>query len=89
MSKCLALVAHDARKPVVIEWATANRDILVLHRLWGTGMRQRPAISCIPRCWQRENDCQLSVGSTFPAFVTLLTVTITCAGGRGLATIYS
>ncbi|HPE61804.1 MAG TPA: methylglyoxal synthase [Thiolinea sp.] len=37
MSKRIALVAHDARKPAMIEWATAHRDILVLHRLWGTG----------------------------------------------------
>lgn len=35
--KRMALVAHDNRKEILIEWAKKNRDILVRHKLYGTG----------------------------------------------------
>lgn len=35
--KRIALVAHDARKPALLEWVRANRDTLARHRLFGTG----------------------------------------------------
>jgi len=33
----IALIAHDHRKPALIEWATYNRDLLVRHDLVATG----------------------------------------------------
>ena len=35
--KRIALVAHDYRKPDLIDWADNNRDILKEHKLFGTG----------------------------------------------------
>jgi len=35
--KQIALVAHDAQKANLIEWAKFNRGTLVGHTLWGTG----------------------------------------------------
>lgn len=35
--KRIALVAHDYRKPDLIDWADYNRDILKEHKLFGTG----------------------------------------------------
>lgn len=35
--RTIALVAHDARKAVLLEWATHNREILADHRLVATG----------------------------------------------------
>ncbi len=35
--KRIALVAHDARKPDLLDWVRANRDTLARHRLFGTG----------------------------------------------------
>ena len=35
--KRIALVAHDYRKPDLIDWADYNRDILKQHELYGTG----------------------------------------------------
>ena len=35
--KRIALVAHDARKPDLLEWVEFNRDILSHHRLYATG----------------------------------------------------
>ncbi|WP_420548761.1 methylglyoxal synthase [Curvivirga sp.] len=35
--KKIALVAHDGRKPDIIEWCKSNTDILARHKLWGTG----------------------------------------------------
>lgn len=33
----IALVAHDNKKPDLLEWARSNVDILASHRLWATG----------------------------------------------------
>ena len=35
--KRIALVAHDGKKPELLQWATAHRDQLVQHELLGTG----------------------------------------------------
>lgn len=35
--KRVALVAHDAKKAEMVEWARANIDRLRRHRLWATG----------------------------------------------------
>lgn len=35
--RTIALVAHDSRKPDLVEWAAYNRDILATHRLVATG----------------------------------------------------
>ncbi len=35
--KRIALVAHDHRKSILVEWATFNREILVKHELYATG----------------------------------------------------
>ncbi len=37
MAKRIALIAHDNMKPKMIEWCTANRDVLAKHFLCGTG----------------------------------------------------
>lgn len=36
-TKRIALVAHDNQKSGMVAWATANRDALSRHALWGTG----------------------------------------------------
>jgi methylglyoxal synthase len=35
--KRIALIAHDNRKPDLVEWALYNRDTLARHELYGTG----------------------------------------------------
>lgn len=35
--KRIGLVAHDARKPDLVDWAVARRDLLAPHRLIATG----------------------------------------------------
>ena len=35
--KRIALVAHDSKKPELLQWATAHRDQLAQHELLGTG----------------------------------------------------
>lgn len=35
--KRIALVAHDAQKANLVEWAKHNREALARHELWGTG----------------------------------------------------
>ncbi|HYC05648.1 MAG TPA: methylglyoxal synthase [Azospirillaceae bacterium] len=35
--KRIALVAHDAKKEDLVEWARHNERILARHRLWSTG----------------------------------------------------
>ena len=35
--KRVALVAHDNRKDELLDWARANREMLVTHELYGTG----------------------------------------------------
>lgn len=37
MTKRIALIAHDNRKPAIIEWCQENREILSHHFLCGTG----------------------------------------------------
>ena len=37
----IALIAHDHRKPVLVEWGTYNRSILVKHDLIATGTTGR------------------------------------------------
>jgi methylglyoxal synthase len=39
--KRLALVAHDDRKPDLLEWASFNRDVLAGHELFATGTTGR------------------------------------------------
>ncbi|MGH1352227.1 MAG: methylglyoxal synthase [Methyloligellaceae bacterium] len=36
-TKNIALVAHDAKKDAMTEWAKRNADILSQHNLWATG----------------------------------------------------
>ena len=33
----IGLVAHDDKKDEMCDWATAHKDKLILHELWGTG----------------------------------------------------
>ncbi len=33
----IGLVAHDDKKDDLVAWASANREKLALHELWGTG----------------------------------------------------
>jgi methylglyoxal synthase len=35
--KRIALIAHDNRKTDLLEWAEFNRDLLAMHKLYGTG----------------------------------------------------
>jgi len=35
--KRIALVAHDNKKPDLLEWARFNRGLLKEHELWATG----------------------------------------------------
>jgi len=35
--KRIALVAHDNKKPELIEWAIYNKEVLSMHRLFATG----------------------------------------------------
>lgn len=35
--KRIGLVAHDAKKPDLLDWVVANRDRLATHDLWATG----------------------------------------------------
>jgi methylglyoxal synthase len=37
LHKRVALIAHDNRKPDLVEWALYNRDTLARHELYGTG----------------------------------------------------
>ena len=39
--KQIALVAHDNKKPELLEWVTAHRDELAKHELFGTGTTGR------------------------------------------------
>lgn len=39
--KKIALVAHDNRKPDLLEWARWNRDLLASHELYATGTTGR------------------------------------------------
>ncbi len=36
-TKRIALVAHDNRKPDLLDWARFNRGLLAKHELWATG----------------------------------------------------
>ena len=36
-AKRIALVAHDQKKPVLVEWVKRNLDALRPHRFWATG----------------------------------------------------
>ena len=37
LRKRIALIAHDNRKPDLVEWALYNRETLARHELFGTG----------------------------------------------------
>lgn len=39
--KCIALIAHDAKKQELIEWCNENKEILSKHFLCGTGTTAR------------------------------------------------
>ncbi len=39
--KNIALIAHDGKKPVLIDWCEKNKDILKNHHLCGTGTTAR------------------------------------------------
>ena len=39
--KNIALIAHDGKKPVLIDWCEKNKDILKNHSLCGTGTTAR------------------------------------------------
>ena len=40
-AKRIALVAHDAKKPEMIDWVRANAAALGRHRMWATGTTGR------------------------------------------------
>lgn len=40
-ARAIALIAHDQRKPALIEWVLRHRDILSRHRLTATGTTGR------------------------------------------------
>ena len=35
--KNIALIAHDGKKPDIINWCEEHKDILAKHKLYGTG----------------------------------------------------
>src|SRR4051794_24270666 len=37
MRQRIVLIAHDERKPDMLDWARANRDALMRHELYATG----------------------------------------------------
>ena len=37
VNKKIALVAHDNKKPDLLEWAKFNRDLLAHHKIFATG----------------------------------------------------
>lgn len=39
--KSIALIAHDGKKPVLIQWCEDNKEILEQHKLCGTGTTAR------------------------------------------------
>ncbi len=39
--KSIALIAHDGKKPDLIEWCKENKEILAKHKLCGTGTTAR------------------------------------------------
>ena len=39
--KRIALVAHDSQKPAIVDWASAQKQALARHDLWGTGTTGR------------------------------------------------
>ena len=39
--KNIALIAHDGKKPLLIDWCNENKDILKKHNLCGTGTTAR------------------------------------------------
>ena len=39
--KTIALIAHDNKKTVMLNWVKANRDALARHQLCGTGTTAR------------------------------------------------
>ncbi len=41
IKKTLALIAHDNKKPDIIEWAKRNKDLLKEYNLCGTGTTSR------------------------------------------------
>ena len=47
--KRIALIAHDNRKPDMIDWARYNRGTLARHDLFATGTTGT--------CWRRNSGC--------------------------------
>ena len=39
--KNIALIAHDGKKPDIINWCEEHKDILAKHKLYGTGTTAR------------------------------------------------
>jgi methylglyoxal synthase len=48
MVKNIALVAHDKKKPEIIEWAKKHKNKLVKHNLFGTGTTGKLIKEAVP-----------------------------------------
>ena len=56
--KRIALIAHDHRKPDLLEWAKFNRDTLLKHELYATGTTGK--------FLEKELDCKITTFQSGP-----------------------
>jgi methylglyoxal synthase len=47
--KRIALVAHDRKKPELVDWVRVNEATLARHRLWATGTTGARIVEACPR----------------------------------------